>query len=367
MSCRDSKVRRILSLPLGGLRLTQLYSGSDGSFKEKAYRAMKERILELLPNRSELDLEERASLVGVGGNLRALARWDQEIRGYPFNKLHNYSIKRTSVRMMTEELSTLSVKEIGDIYAIGRDRAGTILAGAVVVELLMRKLGFQRSTVSTHGLRDGVLASFLEDPLAFHENRNRILPRSRRPVGGLQLPSFVWRFIRGMEQAGLLEGNEPRVLAYQLKWVLSDAPLTIRPEALFYQIMDEDSVLSHKEQLLAALSFSELRKPRSAEWLFSTYRSMLKPKRSKETMEKLAAVSKLIEIVIKSESKLGFSASARDPRVKFRIVPGKQEFPASLLKASLAELGSRLDRFVEYKVKGAPTVSKRAPERAVEA
>lgn len=368
VSCRDSKVRRILSLPLGGLRLTQLYAGADGAFKQKALDAMKERVVELLPSRAEIDIDDRAVLVGVGGNLRALARWDQENRGYPFNKLHNYSMKRTAVSEMAEELSTLSHRKAAEIYAIGRDRAGTILAGAVVVELTMRKLGFQKVTISTHGLRDGVLASFLDDPVAFHENRDRFSLRlKRQPAKDRAYSSSVRRFVRKLEQSGLLEANESRMLAYELRWVLSEAPATIRPEALFYQIMDEDSSLSHREQLVAALSFAELRKPRSAEWLFSTYKSMLKPKKNKETMEKLAAISRFLEIIAKTDSRLSLSIGARDPVIKLVVAPGKLEFPASLLKASIAELGNKLDRFVEYSVKGSPTISKRAAEGAVEA
>ena len=100
---KDAKVRKILSLPLGGLRLTQMYGDSDGSFKNRAYDKMEERILELLPSKRELALNDDTTLVGVGGNLRALARWDQEMREYPFNKLHNYSMKRESVELMARE------------------------------------------------------------------------------------------------------------------------------------------------------------------------------------------------------------------------------------------------------------------------
>ena len=368
VSCRDSRVKKILSLPLGGLRLTQLYGGSDGSFKPKSLKAMKDRVRDLLPSRSELKLDDSAALVGVGGNLRALARWDQETRNYPFNKLHNYSMKRSSVKMMAAELATISGQDIGDIYAIGKDRKETILAGAVVVELAMRKLGFQRVTVSTHGLRDGILASFLENPVAFHQGRNRILPRRPlRAVPGAGLPGSVRGFVAKLEEAGLLEGSEPRILDYSLTWVLTDAPSTVRPEAFFYQLMDQDSALSHREQLVAALSFAEMRKPRSAEWLFSAYRTMLKPKKSKSTMEKLAAISRFLEIIVKTDSRLGVTLDARDPRIKLRIVPGREEFPESLLRDSLIDLGNRLDRFVEYTVKGLPPVSKTTGGRGIEA
>ena len=105
MYSKDSKVKKIFSLPLGGLRLTQMYGESDSLFKSKSYYKMEQRILDLLPSKRELGLSDETILVGVGGNLRALARWDQELRDYPFNKLHNYSIKRESVELMARELS----------------------------------------------------------------------------------------------------------------------------------------------------------------------------------------------------------------------------------------------------------------------
>src|SRR5579872_7311819 len=54
----DQKIRKILSLPLGGLRLTELYADRDGSFRGKAYSRMERRISDLLPTRSELMLRE---------------------------------------------------------------------------------------------------------------------------------------------------------------------------------------------------------------------------------------------------------------------------------------------------------------------
>ena len=131
---KDYKMRKVLSLPLGGLRLTQLYGEPDSTFKKKSWDRMEARIIDLIPSRQELAVNEATILVGVGGNLRALAKWDQELKNYPFNKLHNYSMKRESLELMVQELSQLSSKEIAEIDRIGRDRAETLTAGAFVIE-----------------------------------------------------------------------------------------------------------------------------------------------------------------------------------------------------------------------------------------
>jgi exopolyphosphatase/guanosine-5'-triphosphate,3'-diphosphate pyrophosphatase len=348
---RDSKVRKILSLSLGGLRLTQMYGESDGSFKSRSYDKMGERILELLPSKRELLLNDETMLVGVGGNLRALARWDQELRDYPFNKLHNYSIKRESIELMARELSNLSSREIADIDMIGKDRAETLVAGALVIELIMKKLGFSRITVSTHGLRDGILASFLDDPLAYHRGLlAKTMRRTMKSNGKQKFSPVIGNFVETLQSLDLIDKREGEILSYELKWITGESS-TLRPEAFFYLMMDDESFLSHRDQLIAAITAVEHRKPRSAEWMFSRYKGMLKAKKSKDIIEKLAAVSRCLDIILQTDSKIRFSIVEGGSKIKLRVIPGKQHFPESLFGSSVKQLGDKLDRFVEYSVK----------------
>ncbi|MDG6905100.1 MAG: hypothetical protein JRN20_04865 [Nitrososphaerota archaeon] len=351
VSARDSKVKKILSLPLGGLRLTQMYGEADGSFRNKSYDEMEERILELLPSKRELALNDETMLVGVGGNLRALARWDQVLRDYQFNKLHNYSIKKDSIEMMTNELSNLSVREITDIDVIGKDRAETLTAGALVIDSIMKKLGFRKVIVSTHGLRDGVLASFLDDPLAYHRGRlSKTMRKTLKPELKIGLPLAVRSFVSMLESYDLIDKRENEILSYEMKWITGESSV-LRPEAFFYMIMDEETFLSHRDQLIAAISAAEHRKPRSADWLVRRYRMMLKGRKSEEMIEKIAAISKLLDIIVKTDSKIRFSIVENGSKLRLQVLPGKQHFPESLLGISMRQLGDKLDRFVEYSIK----------------
>lgn len=351
VNARDSKVKKIFSLPLGGLRLTQMYGESDGSFRSRSYEKMEERILELLPSKRELALNSETMLVGVGGNLRALARWDQELRDYPFNKLHNYSIKRESIELMANELSHLSVREIADIHVIGKDRAETLTAGALVIELIMKKLGFSRITVSTHGLRDGVLGSFLDDPLAYHRGRlGKTMRRTFSVEPEVEFPATVRNFVHTLESFDLIDRRESEILSYEVRWISGDAS-TLRPEAFFYLMMDDESFLSHKDQLIAAISAAEYRKPRSADWLVGRYKSMLKGRKSKDLIEKIAAVSRFLDIILKTESRIRFSIVEKGSKIRLQVIPGNKHFPESLLGTSMKQLGDKLDRFVEYSIK----------------
>jgi exopolyphosphatase / guanosine-5'-triphosphate,3'-diphosphate pyrophosphatase len=348
------KVKTILSLPLGGLRLTQLYADQDGGFRNKGYWRMKKRIMDLLPTKQELVLKEDTVLVGVGGNLRALARWDQSLKDYPFNKIHNYGLKRQSVESMSKELSSLTRDEIAEIDVIGRDRAATITAGSLVIECIMTKLGFQRLTVSTHGLRDGVLASFLDDPLAYHKSKIGNTWHSNKSTKEDGGDHSISTFLEALEAYDLIDDREIEIVKFALQWLVSDEGVSLRPDPLFSLMMDEDSSLSHREQLTASLAVVELRKSRSAQWMFSKYRSLLKAK-SYKTIEKLAAIARFLEIITRTQSKAKISFIDNGSRIIIGIVhmgaQQEQKFPEKILHQSVAELSTTLDRFIEYKVK----------------
>ena len=347
---KDYKMRKILSLPLGGLRLTQLYGELDCTFKKKSWDRMKARIIDLIPSRQELAINEETILVGVGGNLRALAKWDQELRDYPFNKLHNYSMKRESLELMVQELSQLSSKEIAEIDRIGRDRAETLTAGALVIELIMKKLGFSRLTVSTHGLRDGILASFLDDPVAYHQGKiTKTLRKTLKPDEKQRLGPNIRNFVDLLGAYDLLDEKDCQILSYGLRWIRNDA--SVRPDSLFHIIMDDESFLSHRDQLIAALSAIEQSKPRSAEWLYQRYKSMLKAKKSKAVIEKIATVLSFLEIVLRTDSKIRFSILERGSKIRLLVSPGKHNFPETLFADSVKRLGDKLDRFIEYSIR----------------
>jgi hypothetical protein len=180
---RGYRVRKILSLPLGALRMTELYGRPEQRFNKKDYDRMRRRIAELLPSRQELGINEGTSLLGVGGTIRALARYDQWIREYPLNKLHNYRMRRKSVAAMNKRLRKMSPRKVGGIEVIGRERSESVAAGALVVGTLMSRLGFDEVVVSTHGIRDGVLSEFLRDQRGYYSDQRFDERRANASLG----------------------------------------------------------------------------------------------------------------------------------------------------------------------------------------
>jgi exopolyphosphatase/guanosine-5'-triphosphate,3'-diphosphate pyrophosphatase len=123
---------------------------------------MEEYINGVIPERKELDMGFNAALVGVGGTLRAITRYNQEILSYPLDKIHGYWMDFERMSSINGIFRKMKLSEISMIDIIGNNRADTITAGSLVVKQLMEKLEFNGVTVSTHGLREGVLSVYLQ-------------------------------------------------------------------------------------------------------------------------------------------------------------------------------------------------------------
>lgn len=337
----DSTVKRILSLPLGGLRLTDLYANNKGVFTNKSYVRMKKRTLGLLPTIEDLPSEKKLDLVGVGGTVRAIARFEQVRDKYPINKLHNYEMKRETVESIHQALHKMRLKEIKKIPSIGQDRARSIVAGSLVVSLLMEKLNFRNLILSTHGLRDGVLSAFLQDPATYRAGTlDRIIDGTgKKPEKPPPSMTHGEGILEALYTAGALTKKERTILLNALQ-EMQRLPLT-NPEALFYVVLEDDSILTHAEQIIMALALANAQGMKRTDWLQATYQDLL-DNNSEETVDRLASVIRLVDILTKTGSKLNLRFTGRR-KVKLRLERGGKQFPQELYQDSLKDFKDSFD------------------------
>ena len=164
VSSKNYKIKKIMSLPLGALRLSEKYSRKDCRFTKKDMVGLEKEILIALPDPDDLVFGNNTKVVGVGGSLRAIARYDQKIRRYPLNILHNYVLDYNSIQSIRKKISKMNSCDIADIDVIGSNRASSITAASIVINTMMQKLEIDKVVVSTHGLREGCLVEYLNNP-----------------------------------------------------------------------------------------------------------------------------------------------------------------------------------------------------------
>ena len=349
-------IKGVKSYSLGALRLAQQFGRKDGTFSKKDYRIMREHIVDTLPNSKEFELSPDTTLVGVGGTLRAIARYDQQLRDYPLDKIHNYSIDYASLASIAEKLYEMDADQLAEIKAIGSNRTDTITAGATVIEMLMKKFDFNRIVVSAQGLREGILSAFIHDSKTFYNSSSSNNSLTNEKAKELltfacrteMLPIHTAELIKPIVAAGLLREKERMILAHAIKQK-ARLPSITNLNNLFYMIMDEDNAfLSHREQLLLALSIVRTRKEKAADWLFSRYKPMLEPQ-NKKSIEKISACIILSSLLEKT--KAGVAMSINGKKIVMKITPMPSQFiPFLLYNNAINNFQRAFDVSIKYSI-----------------
>jgi exopolyphosphatase/guanosine-5'-triphosphate,3'-diphosphate pyrophosphatase len=164
---RGRRYVRGQSAPIGALALTDRLIKhdpiSDGELK--AVRAEIERQLDAFDWLAGVP----PHVVGLGGTIRNMARIEAERREYPLSTLHGFELTRESVEESIRLFRTLPLHKRLKVSGLRNDRADIILAGALVIDAILLRLGVDRLTVAVNGLREGLFYEYfwghLVDPV----------------------------------------------------------------------------------------------------------------------------------------------------------------------------------------------------------
>lgn len=153
------------SWPLGAVRTTERFMGSDPP-KKKHLKALRKAVQDaVVPWLDARDVEamtlgapgiSEMAWIGMGGTLRSLAEAWQARIAYPLDWLHGYAFEAQDLSTLTEELVAMNEAERRSVPGIGSDRADIIVAGAVVLDEIMRLSGRSEVIVSGQGVREGM-------------------------------------------------------------------------------------------------------------------------------------------------------------------------------------------------------------------
>lgn len=340
---KDFEIQKVVSLPLGALRLTQMYS-KDPQFEIVDFYSMEQQIIKTLPTKDELGISDSDDLilVGVGGVLRALAKYDQYSKKYPLSKLHNYKLDFDALDSISKRIRTLPVEKIAKIESIGSGRADTVRAGNLVVLNLMKKYGFKQLRVSAHGLREGTLALSLQYPKEFENQGIRYSDIKEIIYLSSQMEKLsesVEDLVRLMFSINLLSEHERILLAYALTqidnlWSFRDV------DNVLYSIMDDDSSLSHRDQLICALSLIYSKKKKKADPLILKFENILELN-DKKLIKKISSIVFLCDIFHKTCAKVEANSES-SKLISLLIYPKTKIFPEVLFYQACQRLEEAL-------------------------
>ncbi|MDQ5808825.1 MAG: Ppx/GppA family phosphatase, partial [Actinomycetota bacterium] len=158
---RDRGPDDLRSWPLGAVRMTERFLPGKGPAAKKELKALRAHVAEALERAPWLAGAER--LVAIGGTVRNLAVAAQIAAGIPTFGVQGFVLTRDALDDLVARLADMPVADRAKVPGIKAARGDLILAGATVVQTVLREGGFDAVEVTEAGLREGV---FFERHLA---------------------------------------------------------------------------------------------------------------------------------------------------------------------------------------------------------
>lgn len=152
---RDGLPGRRVSLPLGALRLSDLYLGFDRP-RPADIEALAADIKGQLAPLDWFRAAAGGELVAIGGTIRTLGKVDQMATDFPLDTVHGYQLPADRLHAMTERLLRMTTKERSRVPGLDEARGDIIHSGALAYDALLAHSGFGQITISQQGLREGL-------------------------------------------------------------------------------------------------------------------------------------------------------------------------------------------------------------------
>jgi exopolyphosphatase/guanosine-5'-triphosphate,3'-diphosphate pyrophosphatase len=303
-----------------------------------------------LPDPDDLVFGNNTKVVGVGGSLRAIARYDQKIRRYPLNILHNYVLDYNSIQSIRKKFSKMISCDIADIDAIGSNRAPSITAASIVINTMMQKLEIDKVVVSTHGLREGCLVEYLNNPKMKQSVRlcaKNIQTHLREKCEPDPLPNPTSKFAQVLLSLGMMKKEEYEIFIHAKKETSKRYADFWQADVIFSLVMNDFFPrLSQEAQLILALSIIFRKKPKAAEKLSGLYDTLLH-RQDRKSIQKIAVCVDLTEIFERYASHVDLTKEGTG-RLIMKIVAKTNYVPERMVSDTIKIFESLFDVGLTY-------------------
>jgi exopolyphosphatase/guanosine-5'-triphosphate,3'-diphosphate pyrophosphatase len=165
----QGRIREMVSLPLGAVRLQQEFLQTDPPVKDDIARLKKFIRRELLKAERKMGIPRVSLVIATSGTAAALAEASAAVikntaaakRGKKKLSLVKDFASTELVRAIADRLAKMNNAQRAAFPGINARRSEIIIGGALVYADLLERLGLKGFRYSTMGLRDGMLAQML--------------------------------------------------------------------------------------------------------------------------------------------------------------------------------------------------------------
>jgi exopolyphosphatase/guanosine-5'-triphosphate,3'-diphosphate pyrophosphatase len=144
------------SVDVGSRRMTELHLHGDPPHNEEVRAARKWAASALRPFFDGMDRRPQ-SLIAVAGTATSLAAIDAGLEVYDATVVHGYELTGARLADLVEMLAALPLAKRREVVGLHPERAGVIVAGALILETTLALAGLDRFVVSEHDILYGIL------------------------------------------------------------------------------------------------------------------------------------------------------------------------------------------------------------------
>lgn len=160
-------VERVASLPLGAVRLTDLFGPCEAG-DSQSFRRLRRHVRDVLEELAPSPDASPQIMFGAGGTFTTAASIAlQHPGGHSASRtmlpVRGFETDRGSLRHILDRLRKLPLSERASVPGLSPDRADIIVAGLTIAECVMKRLGVNRLRVHDRGIRDGLILSMIDE------------------------------------------------------------------------------------------------------------------------------------------------------------------------------------------------------------
>jgi exopolyphosphatase/guanosine-5'-triphosphate,3'-diphosphate pyrophosphatase len=148
---------QMVSMKMGSVRLTENFLKND-----PVQNGEYEELTTLIDERLTHDLDSLAppspplALIGLAGTVTTLSALNQKLQPYDSSRIQGATLTHEALKGLIQEMKTKNLDERRQMVGMEPKRADVLLAGAAILEAVMRKFKTDQVIVSDHGIRFGL-------------------------------------------------------------------------------------------------------------------------------------------------------------------------------------------------------------------
>ncbi|GGJ56245.1 Ppx/GppA phosphatase family protein [Deinococcus roseus] len=153
--------RKVVSVPLGGVRLREMFLKKDPATPAVLSRIEKHILDTLAPQLADFALQPGTKVIGSSGSMESVAAILATRSGLASLGINGFNFRVSDLQALYEELRHKTLPERLKTPGLDPKRADIIVVSLLVLLTTLKLLGATQVTVSTGALREGMMIEYL--------------------------------------------------------------------------------------------------------------------------------------------------------------------------------------------------------------